>query len=586
MRIRERGSARAVAPQDRSRSRLKFSQMDDGIKRRAFPWIGLCCILAVYVVSVIRINPQDLFGIKQDDSLYFSSARALANQNGYILPSVPGGLIATKYPVLYPWILSWVWRWNPSFPSNLRDAVGITVAFGVIFLVCVFVFLRRLEGIEDFAALLLTFFVALHPVVLFYSASVQSDMPFAALALAAMLAADRAMQPKAGGARAVGCALLTGFSILLRLFGVPIAAGILAAAVVRRAWQQAAIFCGVLLPFGGAVVWRGMFAQPVVPLRASGGMAAAGFTQAWTYYTSYQGFWRLSVPNAHILWLMVRDNALFLFRAPSDYFLTPLLTGNTIAGTALTLLVTAGIFAGLVRQSHGRGRESIHWAFPFYAALILVWNYPDTDRFLFLFLPLFAAGLWFEARHFLTFTYGTFTRSKMQGEKIIAGILALGVVAVLCGMVLNYARGARTILAQMVSDRASLLAEKREAYQWLSCCTSPEDVAMAYEDASLYLYSGRQSMRPAVFPTSGKYELTYIQDSLDHITDVAHVLGARYWLIADDDFGMEWEPATSLGRAREAELEKTLPLVFQSHNKRIRVYRIGCDDRSNTQPCP
>src|SRR5271169_3028901 len=101
--------------------------MDSGIKRRALPWIGLSVILVTYVVTVIRLNPLDLFGIKQDDSLYFTSAEALANHRGYILPSVPGGPIATKYPILYPWILSWVWRWNPSFPANLNDAVALTV---------------------------------------------------------------------------------------------------------------------------------------------------------------------------------------------------------------------------------------------------------------------------------------------------------------------------------------------------------------------------------------------------------------------------------------------------------------------------
>ena len=129
--------------------------MNDRIKRHALPWVGLSCILIVYLVSVFVINPLDLFGTTEDDAIYFSSAKALANHQGYILPSLPGGPIATKYPILYPWLLSWVWRWNPSFPSNVTDAVALTAAFGVIFLVSSFVFLRRLKGIGDAAALLL-----------------------------------------------------------------------------------------------------------------------------------------------------------------------------------------------------------------------------------------------------------------------------------------------------------------------------------------------------------------------------------------------------------------------------------------------
>jgi len=180
-----------------SEANRTLSFMDKEFRRRTLPWFGLCCILVVYFFSVLRFNPLDLFGTTQDDSLYFSSAKAIANQQGYILPSVPGGPVATKYPILYPWILSWVWRWNPSFPSNLRAAVALTAAFGVVFLVSTFVFLRRLKGIGDSTALLITFFTALHPVVLYYSANVLSDIPFAALAFTAMVVADQAMRPNA-----------------------------------------------------------------------------------------------------------------------------------------------------------------------------------------------------------------------------------------------------------------------------------------------------------------------------------------------------------------------------------------------------
>ena len=416
--------------------------MEDEIKKRALPWIGLSLILVMYGVSVFRFNPLDLFGSTQDDSIYFSSAKAIANQQGYILPSVPGGPVATKYPVLYPWVLSWVWRWNPSFPSNLTGAVAITAAFGVLFLVSSFVFLRRLEGIGDSAALLLTFFTALHPMVLHYSASVLSDVPFAALAFTAMLAADQAMQPNAPGARTAGCAILTGLSILMRAFGVPVAAGILAAAVARRAWRQIIIFCGVLAPFGAASVWRWVFTRSAISPGSDGVLPKSGFVSEWTYYTSYQGFWKLSVPNAHILWEMLKNNAFFIVHTPSDYFLGPLLTRPTIWSLTLEFLVTVGIFSGIVRLSRNREWKTIEWVFPFYLALILVWNYPNTSRFTFLFLPLFAVGLWFEAKHFLALAYTTITKNPARSEKALAGILACGVLALIGALAINYIKGA------------------------------------------------------------------------------------------------------------------------------------------------
>jgi hypothetical protein len=560
--------------------------VDSANKRQPLLWIGLCCILAVYLVFVFRFNPVDLFGRTHDDSLYFSFARAIANHQGYILPSVPGGPAATKYPILYPWILSWVWRWNPSFPSNLIGAVVLTAAFGVIFLTSTFLFLRRLKGIGDNAALLLTLLIALHPVVLFLSASVLSDIPFAALALAAMLTADRTMRPNASAAETAGCALLTGLAALLRIFGVPVAAGILAAAVARRAWRQIAVFSAVLVPFGCVIAWPLLFARRMVPPGLDGAALEPGFVGAWTYYTSYLGFWKLSVPNAHILWAMLKDNAILILRAPSNYFLAPLLTNGSIASTALMLLVTVAIVAGVLRLSRNHDRDSLYWTISFYAALILIWNYPLTDRFCIPFLPLFAGALWLEAKQSLKNLYATITKNPLRSQRTAAGILFLGAVALICGLAWNYAFGARATLAKIAGNRSRILPEKREAYEWLSCCTSREVVVIAYEDAALYLYSGRQGMRPVAFPTSGAFDEMYIRDAVAHLTDVGRALGARYWLIADDDFGMESESAISLGRARETELAQRLPMVFQSRNGHVRIYKIGCDAASNYLPCP
>src|SRR5579862_2216695 len=95
--------------------------------RRAFTWAGLACVLILYVFSVFRLHPPNFFALTQDDTLYFSSAKAIAAGKGYILPSLPGTPPATKYPVLYPWLLSWVWHWNPAFPANISGALGITL---------------------------------------------------------------------------------------------------------------------------------------------------------------------------------------------------------------------------------------------------------------------------------------------------------------------------------------------------------------------------------------------------------------------------------------------------------------------------
>jgi len=564
---------------------LNLWHMNEELKRRALPWIALSGILAIYVLAVFRFNPAILFGMTQDDTLYFSSAKALASDQGYVLPSVPGQPLVTKYPILYPWLLSRIWRWNPSFPSNLTDAVALSVAFGCIFLVATFLFLRELKGIGQFTALLLTFFVSLHSVFQFYSASVLSDVPFAALALLAMLAADRAFRPDSPGAKAALCAVLTGLSILMRFFGVPIAAGIFAAGAARRTWRQLFIFCATVAPFGLPTVWHLLAAQKAIPLAHNGLPGGLGYVHTWIYYTSYQAFWKLSVVQGHVLWDMLKNNAVVVLLSPADFFLAPLFARANVAATSLMLLVTVAISAGVWRQAQADRWRPIHYAFPFYAGLTLIWNYPNTGRFFFLFLPLFAAGLWVEMRHLLGTLCAAAVRNQARSQRVLAGGLALCVLGLLCLLGVNFAAGATSVIKRTVNDRARFLSDKREAYQWLACCTSPNDVVIAYEDASAYLYSGRHSMRPIAFPTSGEYNPAYIEESLAHMTDVAHALGARYWIVAADDFNMDWEPATTLARARVVELEQSLPLVFRSHNGYVRVYEIRCDAASNAQPC-
>src|SRR5216683_7671898 len=160
-------------------------------KARWLVWIALSGIIVGYVFFVVRLHPTNFFGLSEDDTLYFSSAKAMAEGRGYILPSVPGTPPATKYPILYSWILSWVWRWDAAFPENLSAAVAMNLGFGVAYLIAAFSFLRGLPGFSNAVALVLTAGCALNPRVLFFSANLMSDIPFAALALGACVFAVR-----------------------------------------------------------------------------------------------------------------------------------------------------------------------------------------------------------------------------------------------------------------------------------------------------------------------------------------------------------------------------------------------------------
>ena len=89
--------------------------------------IGLLSIVVAFLVALhVQWSPAS-FGLYRDDSLYLSSARALATGEGYVIPSIPGEPAQTKYPIFYPWLLSLLWRVWPTFPDNLYGAFWLSL---------------------------------------------------------------------------------------------------------------------------------------------------------------------------------------------------------------------------------------------------------------------------------------------------------------------------------------------------------------------------------------------------------------------------------------------------------------------------
>jgi 4-amino-4-deoxy-L-arabinose transferase-like glycosyltransferase len=560
-------------------------------RKQAIAAAVLAGVLAAFVLLLVRLHPTNFFGLMEDDTIYFSSAKALAEGKGYILPSLPGTPAQHKYPILYPWLLSWVWRWNPSFPANLKDAVALTAVFGAGFILLTYFFLRGLRGLSEAEALGLTAFCALEPHVLFYSGSVLTDIPFAALALAALMAGDGAMRREARPGLAVASGLLAGLAMLLRVLGVPVAAGIFLAGATRRSWRQLAIFSASVLPFSVLLVWNAISSFS----SAAPTMGAIRPNGAWrlevAYQIGYLRFWRMSVPNWHVLWAMLGNNASNLFLTPAVFFLYPLASPNAIPGGVAWLLVTVGILVGIVRQARrggqGRGQEwkPVHWALPFYLAVVLLWNFSLADRLLVPFLPLFIAGLWLEGKHAFGMVGRTLVRGQSAREKVIAVGLGLALAVLASAITWNYAGGARSIFEKNSAVRGALLEEKREAYGWLRRHSPADARAIAEEDASLYLYTGRQAARPVALLPAGIFEPARLDAQLAHICDTARAIGADYWVISDDDFTLVWPKAIPKARAREKELEQVLPLVFRSGEGRVRIHSLGCVNHPQDASC-
>src|ERR1039457_3394307 len=60
------------------------------------------------------------FGRFDDDAVYVVCAKALAEGHGYRIESFPGGPAETKFPPLFPALVSLIWRLDSHFPGNLH----------------------------------------------------------------------------------------------------------------------------------------------------------------------------------------------------------------------------------------------------------------------------------------------------------------------------------------------------------------------------------------------------------------------------------------------------------------------------------
>jgi hypothetical protein len=541
----------------------------------------LLCICGAYLFNVQRWHPETFFGRFHDDSLYFSSAKALSQGQGYVIPSFPGAPPQTKYPIVLPWLLSWIWKWNPSFPQNLTSATWIIEFFGVWALIASFLLLKKLPGIGEKPALLLTGLLAFQPIFIRMSGLLMADVPFMALMLTAFLLADEATTREGRVHFAVITGVVAGLGMGLRSVGIAVVAGFFLLALSRRAFRQALLFAAAAAVVFVAESWPTLMHHPVTASAvASTSAGGPGWQQLSAYYTSYGVFWRMSVPSVRALFDLARANFLSIVSSPGSFLVAPLETRWSLISSVLTVPIGAGI----IRQFKNDTWRPIPVVLAIYLAILLVWPWAP-ERFLLPFLTIFFAGLWIEARRMAPILTANLRRSVPTSQRLIAGALAALLAAVLSYGAWNFFVRDPGRLKLASTSLAANRDQREQAYAWLRLHTDPSARITAYEDAVLYLYTARQSLRPIAFlPESGYMEdQSVLSRDLDHIADAPRYAGARYWLATDDDFYEE--TYSDAIRIRLRQIEGVLPLLFQSADGSVRVHDATCMVESHASGC-
>jgi hypothetical protein len=447
-------------------------------KALAFGIVLLALAPAAHLAWVARDMPH--FGHLHDDSIYFVCAKSIAEGHGYRILSLPAEPFQTKYPPLWPLILAGIWKLDPRFPENLHWGMALAWPMLPLFLALAWRWFRR-AGSSGGTSVALCCMLALSPWIVFLSTTLESELLFCAVLLAALLAAGRASR---NTWLALAAGILAAAAYLIKTAALPLVVAAPLWLALRRRYRAALVFLCAMLP--GIAWWTFWVWGHLSPARDI----------VTLYYTNYLGY-RTSVMDWHDLPLLIWKNLDAMCSAIAGLLIFDL--GNTPWGMHLSRLLAIACVAGTVRLARRRGITPYHWFAAAYLAVLLIWHFPPTERLLLPVFPLLLAGLAAELANLTSVIRKSWAR-KMSDRAVAAGMaVALGALACLA-----VARNADAIFRQLpgiVGQHRTVLASNRAAFAWIALHL-PEGAFYAYDDPVFFLYTGRHaaSMPDASMP--------------------------------------------------------------------------------------
>ena len=455
-----------------------------------------------------RQMPQ--LGFYHDDGIYWVTAKSWAQGDGYRIPSLPERPLQTKYPPVFPALLSLVWRLNPNFPANLPLATLLVWCLFPIYLGLVWALFKE-YGFSPRAQLLLAALAALNPIAVLYSISLMPELLFTVLLLSAVLAAGRS----AWLAGAFGAA-----AYLTKSAGLPLLAAIPLVYALRREHRKAGQFLFVMLP--AVVAWQAWVWAHV----------SRSTDLVTLYYTNYFGFHRYNIEPGdlpRVIWYNL--DALFMSAGQLLTFDTSLFESKH-----LERIVGLAAIVGTVRLARRTGKLHYPLAAAFFAAMLLVWNYPPDQRFVFPLYPLLLAGLATELLHLLRVLQLAW-RKNAPGDR--AAAICVGAVS---GLFVGFVLAANlyglfAFEPRLLRAYEEDLQSRRPAYRWLAASAAADARVFAYDDPLVYLYTGR---RACSMPVPTKFWYHNDTASIDHMVDTlpafARAQGMDYLLLTAGGF--------------------------------------------------
>jgi len=527
---------------------------------------GIAVVLAgAFALYFALLNPSRL-GEYHDDALYVSAAKALATGHGYRIISLPYEPAQTKYPPLYSFLLSLIWRLFPQFPQNLIWMVLFSAIATLSFLALTYAYIVR-EGYGNrWQALIVVALAAINWRTLTVATGIYSEMLYSALSVAGLLLAEKFEKEKITWARELLLGTMLGLTLLTRSSGVALLIAVGAYYLVRRKAAKAYVAVGV----------GGLFALGWILWCYANKTNAEGVNVS--YYTSYLGHF-----NQVITDLATTNNTswpvTFLGIIGRNAFMLILISVPVVClGIPYEWILYFGFsllfFASGFYRQISKGIRLLYVYVICYLVLHLFWlPYVSYDRFLIPLLPFLLLILSNEFRSLVSLLRKQFVPDKDWGQKLSSGFIAIALMVAVGVTLYSYWTNLYSSIGSVSSKKVTgPPAADAETIEWINTHTNPADVLVCYCDPLYFLYTGHKATRSSPMRAGVTWETHQML-----IFSIISESNARYLITTSNDFENEYQPEqqrASLDKLVDQHQEKFV-LVFESTDRSSRIYGIN-----------
>lgn len=497
-------------------------------------------------------------GVSHDDAIYIITAKAIAMGKGYCLINLPGEPLQTKYPILYPAILSLFWRVFPDFPQNLIPMKWLSIVFGTLAIGLGYLYLVRWKYVQRPMAYCGALLCTVSSWYWYCATLTQTEAPFAALLIYALWCLEK--QIRQTTEKSLG-EVLTGIALAL-----PFLCRVLGATLIPVAlWLL--FKSGRRLKF--TVLGMALVAAPwIFCMLLSYGTVKSNPMQG--YYTDYLGWWNQSAPYLLSIFffnfcVILLQSSILIFSGLHMWCMTTLGNGYLIASALLGLIPWWYLWKSKTQQ------PVLPLFMACYLLLILVWPWPP-GRFLVPLLPLMS-GLSLAGLHVLI--------QKLVKNKAQVWLYAAIVVVAFSANI--YDIGQKTILdkqhgypsvpfdRQLTVDWSSY----QNLFSWLREHNSHDAILASEFDSMVSLYTGSKCIRPCpVKPIPLHYLGT--EPPLGTVDELLHILSyyqVEYLVAMPLPGSAEELPFANLLEAVKKEHPQFLETVYTGHDIRFVIYK-------------